>query len=167
MKHYKVYLNLYKNNKRIEKPQKDKIILKLIQQDKKTFCYNKNKEQDKHYPIYYNDVYYFGSPIVLTAIREDKLKELLGFFKEQGLKFWITYLYEMFNFNEVKKKFKLKNIKMEINQAREYLFQRELSLVKMYNKRGYAIIQDNTEMDKIIKTTKDIPKPKPKKEGGK
>jgi len=153
MKHYKVYLNLYdKNNKRIETEQQDKIILKLIKQDK-TFCCNKNKDKDKHYPIYYDNIYYFGSPIVLEAIREDKLKELLSFFKEQGLKFWITYLYEMFNFNEVKKKFKLKNIKMEINQARDYLFQRELSLVNEY-KNHYAIIQNNTDIDKIIKATK-------------
>ena len=154
MKHYKVYLNLYdKNNKRIEREQQDKTILKLVGQDKRTFCYNKNKEQDKHYPIYYNNVYYFGQPIVLTAIGEDKLKELLSFFKEKGLKFWITYLYEMFNFNEVKKKWKLKNIQMEINKAREYLFERELSLVKEY-KNGYAIIQDNTDIEKIIKATK-------------
>ncbi len=153
MKHYKVYLNLYdKNKKRIEREQQDKIILKLIK-DKKTFNYNKNKDNDRHYPIYYNDVYYFGNPIVLTAIREDNLKELLSFFKENGLKFWITSLYEMFNFNEVKKKFKLKNIKMEINQAREYLFQRELSLVNMY-KNHFGIIQDNTDIDKIIKATK-------------
>ena len=35
MKHYKVYLNLYnKNDKRIEKEQKDLIIFKLVEQDK-------------------------------------------------------------------------------------------------------------------------------------
>jgi hypothetical protein len=153
MKHYKVYLNLYnKNNERIEHEEQKLIISKLIKQDNKTFCMNLNKDKNKHYPIYYDRVYYFGQPIVLTAIREDKLKELLEFFKEQGLKFWITPLYEMYNFEDLKAKFK--NLRMEdINKERVYLFENKISLVNEY-KKGYAIIQNNIEIDKIINETK-------------
>jgi len=151
MKHYKVYLNLFdKNKKRIEKEQQNKIILKLIEQDKKTFDINLNRDKDKHYPIYYDRTYYFGNPIVLTKIREDKLKELLEFFKKQNLKFWITYLYEMYNFRDLN----LKDLKMDdINKEGIYLFQSEINLVNGY-KNHSAIIQDNIEIDKIIKATK-------------
>jgi len=162
MKHYKVYLNLYnKNNKGIEHEEQKLLILKLLEQDRiksrrdnknKTFCMNLNQNKDNHYPIYYDEVYYFGQPIVLTAIREDKLKELLEFFKEQGLKFWITYLYEMYNFGDLKAKFK--KLRMEdINKERVYLFKSKLSLVNEY-KNHKGIIQNNTEIDKIINATK-------------
>ena len=167
MKHYKVYLNLYENNKRIEREQRDLIILKLIEQDRirsrrdnknRTFCINLNRDKNKYYPIYYDRVYYFGSPVVLSSIREDKLKELLEFFKEQGLKFWITYLYEMYNFEELKvfnNNFsKVTDLKMEdINNERKYLFQSKINLVNEY-KNQKAIIQNNTEINKIIEATK-------------
>jgi len=150
MRYYKVYLNLYRKGIRINKSERAEVIKLLIKNNKNVFCMNKNKEKCLSYPIYYDNVYWFGTPIVLTGISEDSLNFLLSFFKKQGLKFWITHLNEMVTF----KNLKLRKVKMEdINNERKLLFVKKENLVNEY-KNKYAVIQDNIEIDKIIKATK-------------
>ena len=156
MKHYKVILSLWKSKKGTEKnrvtQEEKEVLIKELVKDTKTFFRNENRNQDEHYPFYYDDIYYFGSPIVLTAISEEKLKELLEFFKSKGLSYWIIYLYEMFNFEDLKDF--IGNLKMEdINKEKVYLFQSKINLVNEY-KNHKGVIQNNTEINKIIEATK-------------
>lgn len=154
MTHYKVYLSLYKNDKSITKEDKDELIKKLVDSNQQVFNYNHNKEKNEHYPYYYDNVYYFGSPIVLTGISKENLELLLTFFKSEGLKFWVTYLYEMFSFKQLCEINHFKNLRMEdINNENKLLFRSEVSLVNEY-KNGRGILQDNTDLNKLITATK-------------
>jgi hypothetical protein len=158
MKHYKVILSLYKDGRRITCEDEDKIILEIVENNKNIFDYNKNKEKDKHLPVYYNDIYYFGNPIVLTGIDEKSLEHLLTLFILKGLSFWITYLHEMFSFEQLKKDYLFKpffkDFRMEnINEERGVIFIKQDNLVNEYKNR-YAIIQNKTKIKEIIEATK-------------
>jgi hypothetical protein len=145
-------LSLYKNDIRISREEREELIKKLIETNPITFDHNKNRTNDIHYPIYYDETYYFGDPIVLTGINEFSLNKLLDYFKIQGLKFWITYLFEMYSFEELKDR--LDDIRMEDNNEERYqLFRSEINLVNEY-KKGKGVIQDKTTIKDIIEATK-------------
>ena len=154
-KRYKVILTLWKDKSGTEKnrlsheEQKD-LILKLIAKYPDTYNYNQNRNQDAHYPIYYNERFYFGQPIVLTAVTEKELTEMLEFFKEGGLCWWVTYLYECYSFEQLGHN----NIQMlNYNDRNKYLFVSIDNLVNEY-KDGRGVIQDETTIKGIIGATK-------------
>jgi len=131
-KRYKVYLTLWKDKTGTEKnrlnhEEQKELILRLIAKYPQTYFYNQNKTQDNHYPIFYNDRFYFGQPICLTAVTEKEINEMLEFFKSEGLCWWVTYLHEMFSYDDLEEQFNISslndlNLKMDnINRQRLYI----------------------------------------------
>lgn len=102
-KTYKVIINFYKSgdclSSQITQEEKEKI-LKTITNE---FGYNENKTQDKHYPYFYNNKFYFGSPVVLNNVTLKEFKAVLTLFSQNGYsRYWITYKYRTYSLNEVK-----------------------------------------------------------------
>lgn len=121
---FKVYINFYDSKgKHIEHEQKD-AILKKIEVNKYgvsvDFGENKNKNQVIHYPLFYNDRFYFGSPVVLTNVTDEEIKKVIKLFKGGGFgKYWVTYKHRILSFDEVKKlKISYKKIRVIGNDAR-------------------------------------------------
>ncbi len=145
MKTYKVYLSIYdKNGNWITQEQKTEILKKIVDE----FGYNKNKNQDLYYPYFYNDIFYFGSPIVLSNVNKNDIQHVLELFKVNGFpKYWVTAKYRTFSLNEVKKeKINVEEIRTQNNSEvflsdRVKIFVGNQSLVKAYIK-NYANIKE-------------------------
>jgi len=145
MKTYKVYLTIFdKDENRITQEQKTLILKKIINE----FGYNKNENQDVHYPYFYNDMFYFGSPIVLCNVDKNDIQNVLEFFRVNGFpKYWITAKHRTFSLNEVKKeKIDIEEIRTQNNSEvflsdRIKIFVGSKSLVKAYIK-NYANIKE-------------------------
>lgn len=145
MKSYRVYLTIYDKDENIITPKQKTEILKKITGE---FGYNKNLKQDPHYPYFYSERFYFGSPIVLNNVDKNDIQNVLELFRINGFpKYWITTKYRTFSLDEIKKeKINIEEIRTQNNYRvflsdREKIFVGEKSLVKQYV-RGYANIKE-------------------------
>lgn len=154
---YKVYFNLYDDQEnRLSNDERDKVISQMVADKRFMFLgNNKNTTKDKHYPLFYSDRFYFGSPLVFTGVHKDELEAILAYFKEQGLKWWVTYAYRMLSFQQIKDIVKSKylnhlSVEARLLSDRNPIFlDREINLVTQY-RNGHAIITNETDFDKII-----------------
>ena len=99
---YRIYLNFDdKEGNRITQEANTQI-LKTIKDE---FGYNENQKHEPHYPYFYNDRFYFGSPVVLTNVTEEDLKQVLELYASNGYpKYWMTYKYRTYNLKEIQQK---------------------------------------------------------------
>ena len=101
MKTYKFILNFYDKEERSITIEERTEVLKQIKDE---FGYNENQNKDPHYPYFYNDRFYFGSPVVLTNVFEEELQKVLELFATNSYpKYWMTYKYRTYNLEEIQK----------------------------------------------------------------
>lgn len=131
---YRIYLNFYdKEERQITIEEKDKI----LRQIKDEFGYNENQDKDPHYPYFYNDRFYFGSPVVLTNVSEEELKNVLELFAINGYpKYWMTYKYRTYSLEEIQKE------NIDIHSIRE-LNGRQVTL--SYNAKIFVSLKSEVE----------------------
>ena len=98
---YKIYLNFYNKEEMNITQEENGRVLKQIKDE---FGYNENKDNEPHYPYFYNDRFYFGHPVVLTNVSEEELKKVLELYATNGYpKYWMTYKYRTYCLEELQK----------------------------------------------------------------
>ena len=98
---YKIILNFYNKEERSITIEEKTEVLKKIKDE---FGYNENQNKEPHYPYFYNDRFYFGSPVVLTNVSEEELKNVLELFANNGYpKYWMTHKYRTYCLEELQK----------------------------------------------------------------
>ena len=143
---YKIYFSLWKEGKRISWEEREKLVVELT--ENKDFSFigkNENTNKDPHYPSFYNNSYYFGDPVVIRAGKSE-IEKILTFFKDKELKLWITTVYPIYCFREIKDTFDKKLEKLRIDGISEYkhiFLDTEYNWIEKY-KDGKAIITDET-----------------------
>ena len=146
---FKIYVNLFdKDNKRIERELREKLVLQVVKNVGLTG--NKNKG-DKHYPIFYNDNFYFGEPMVFQTTKED-IEKVLAAFKDMGCKFWVTHLYPLYCFQELKEQVNseyLKHIRLVGLEMFDCVFLNDSENWATMFKDGQAIIRDWIDLNEI------------------